>query len=261
MTRPFPKAWLIMPAFVLSASSLQAQNTPEPAPKTVAPTLPAEPVITAPPVQVAPPQTMPAPIPAPVPTPPPVKKPPLPPKQTYKKTDAGDKLRPGQFIWENRTAYKNPLKIIVILDFQRLYVFDGDELVAFTTISSGKKGFETPTGIFPILQKNIKHFSNIYDNAPMPYMQRLTWDGIALHAGAIPAYPASHGCIRMPLGFAKSLFGVTNMAQEVIVLQNTSKAAAPKEEPKPAPAPQPVPTPQPEAQKPKVEPKLTPEQS
>jgi L,D-transpeptidase catalytic domain len=91
--------------------------------------------------------------------------------------------------------------------------------------------------VFNILQKNIDHKSNIYSNAPMPYMQRLTWDGIALHAGHIPGYPASHGCLRLPMGFAKSLFQVTKMDQPVVVLADLSP-------PKPKPAPTPEPTPE-----------------
>ncbi len=232
--------WLIVSAIALTGTSLHAQEVAAPPPVVATPALPAEPVIT-PPVPVAPPATTtpPAPTPPVIQAPvvkPPVKKP-APIVQRYKKADPGDKLRPGQFVWEQRAAYKNPLKIIVVLDFQRLYVFDGEELVAFTTVSSGKKGYETPTGIYPILQKNIDHFSNIYDNAPMPFMQRLTWDGIALHAGAIPGVPASHGCIRMPKTFAKLLFGATKLDQQVIVIQNTSKSSQPSDPPKVEPKP------------------------
>jgi lipoprotein-anchoring transpeptidase ErfK/SrfK len=236
---------LILSAMVLTGTTLHAQETAAPQPVVATPAGPVEPTITppVPPViaPVPPPTTTP-----PVPTPPevqppvakpPAKKPPVPITQRYKKADPGDKLRPGQFVWEQRAAYKNPLKIIVVLDFQRLYVFDGDELVAFSTISSGKKGYETPTGIYPILQKNIDHYSNIYDNAPMPFMQRLTWDGVALHAGAIPGFPASHGCIRMPKTFAKFLFGATKLDQQVIVIQNTAKSSQPSDQPKVEPKP------------------------
>jgi lipoprotein-anchoring transpeptidase ErfK/SrfK len=258
MTRLSFSRWLIVPALTFSATALLAQNAPVSAPAVSPPMLPAETDVIAPetPPVVAPLPT-PAPTPKPTPTPPPVKKPPVPPQKVSKRVDPGDGLRPGHYIWEKRAAYKNPLRIIVVLEFQRLYVFDGDELVAFTTISSGKKGHETPTGIFKILQKNIHHKSNLYNDAPMPFMQRLTWDGIALHAGAIPGYSASHGCIRMPLAFAKSLYGVTKMDQEVIVISDTSKAAQsndpPKEEVKPIePKPEttvatePVPSPKPE---------------
>jgi lipoprotein-anchoring transpeptidase ErfK/SrfK len=233
MTKKTLSYWLALPAFVVSVPAVFAQNTPVDAPVVASPTPPTDPQMVPP---VAPPVVT-QPTPTPKPVPPPVKKPPVPVKKVTKRTDPGDGLRPGQFIWEKRASYKNPLRIIAVLEYQRLYVFDGDDLVALTTISSGRKGHETPTGVFKILQKNINHKSNIYNNAPMPYMQRLTWDGIALHAGAIPGYSASHGCIRMPLPFAKALYGVTKMDQEVIVIADTSKAKqnseTPQEEVKP----------------------------
>ena len=109
------------------------------------------------------------------------------------------------------------LKIVVSLPQQKLWVFRGDELVASTAVSTGKRGHETPVGTFRISQKNVKHRSNLYSNAPMPYMQRLTSGGIALHAGHLPGYRASHGCIRMPWSFAKKLFGLTSMGTPVEV--------------------------------------------
>jgi hypothetical protein len=90
-------------------------------------------------------------------------------------------------------------------------------LIGVSTVSTGRPGHETPTGVFTILQKRKEHYSNLYNNAPMPFMQRLTWDGIALHAGNLPGHPASHGCIRLPLGFAERLFGVTALGMTVIV--------------------------------------------
>ncbi len=95
------------------------------------------------------------------------------------------------------------------LTSQRAWVYRGETLIGLSTISSGTTGYETPAGSFTILQKNLTHKSNIYDDAPMPFMQRLTWDGVALHAGAIPGHPASHGCVRLPKGFAKLLYGAT----------------------------------------------------
>ncbi len=148
-----------------------------------------------------------------------------------------DALKPGQFVWVAQDTYEGPMKIVVVLDIQRIYVFQNDELIGFSTISSGKKGKETPTGFFTILQKNIDHKSNLYSNAPMPFMQRLTWDGIAMHGGQLPGYPASHGCIRLPLAFAKALFGVTQMNQEVFVLRDT---ATPVQRPEPKPVIDPV---------------------
>lgn len=177
----------------------------------------------------------------PIVTPPPVAPPPVvkPVPKPVRKKGPVDALKPGQFVWETQEVYEGPMKIVIVLDIQRIYVFQNDKLLGFSTISSGKKGKETPTGYFNILQKNIDHKSNLYSNAPMPYMQRLTWDGIALHGGHLPGYPASHGCIRLPHPFAKSLFGATQMNQEVLVLQNIStpiKRPEPKVEPLPAPA-------------------------
>ena len=111
----------------------------------------------------------------------------------------------------------DPVQIIVSLPDQRVSLFKGGEKVASTRVSTGKAGHRTPSGIFSIIQKNRRHFSNLYNNAPMPYMQRITWSGLALHAGAIPNYPASHGCIRLPRGFARKLFSYTKMGAHVVV--------------------------------------------
>ncbi len=103
------------------------------------------------------------------------------------------------------------------LPLQRAYVFDGGELIDTSPVSTGKRGYETPTGTFPILQKKVHHRSSTYDNAPMPYMQRLTWSGVALHAGRLPGYPASHGCIRLPRSFAKKLYKLTDYGTKVTI--------------------------------------------
>ena len=169
--------------------------------------------------------------PPPVPT---VTTPPAPAPQAAKKKGPTDSLKPGQYVWEQQASYVGPMKIVAVLDIQRIYVFQNDKLIGFSTISAGKRGKETPTGIFNILQKNIDHKSNLYSNAPMPFMQRLTWDGIALHAGHIPGYAASHGCIRLPRAFAKSLYEATKMDQEVVVLKD---AATPVKRPEPKPVP------------------------
>lgn len=219
---------ILQTAIMLGAAMpLMAQVTPPPvsapAPQ---PVLTPEPSVNDPaaatPNVVSPP-AVPTITPAPAPTP-----------KVVKKKGPVDSLKPGQFVWEKREVYEGPLKIVAVLDVQRIYVFQNDKLVGFSTISAGKKGKETPTGYFNILQKNVDHKSNLYSNAPMPYMQRLTWDGIALHGGHIPGYPASHGCIRMPKEFAKALYGVTQMDQEVVVLQNT---ATPVKRPEPKPVP------------------------
>ncbi len=126
-------------------------------------------------------------------------------------------LRPGQYIWEPARAPTGPALVVVNLHTQRLLFFRNGVPIAASTVSSGKTGHETPTGVFTILQKNEKHFSKTYNNAPMPNMQRLTWKGIALHAGNLPGYPASHGCVRLPLAFSKLLFGQTALGMTVII--------------------------------------------
>ncbi len=128
-----------------------------------------------------------------------------------------DRLKPGEFIWVPQLAPEGPITMVVSLPAQRAYVYRNGVRIGASTISSGKKGHETPTGVFTILQKHEEHYSNRYNNAPMPYMQRLTWDGIALHAGKLPGYAASHGCVRLPLAFSKVLFEATNMGMTVVV--------------------------------------------
>lgn len=127
------------------------------------------------------------------------------------------KLKPGQYIWEPGRSASGAALVIVNLHTQRLLFFRNGVPVAASTVSSGKTGHETPTGVFTILQKNEAHFSKTYNNAPMPNMQRLTWRGIALHAGNLPGYPASHGCVRLPLAFSKLLFGQTAVGMTVVI--------------------------------------------
>ena len=109
------------------------------------------------------------------------------------------------------------VRVLVSIPQQKVYVFADGELLATSPVSTGKRGHETPAGTFRILQKKVHHRSNKYANAPMPYMQRLTTYGIALHAGKLPGYPASHGCIRLPRGFAKTLYGLTDYGTTVTV--------------------------------------------
>ena len=125
-------------------------------------------------------------------------------------------LAAGDYRWFSDATNGDDVEIVVDLSEQLAFVYDGAELVAVSTVSTGKKGHETPTGSFEILQKNEEHYSNLYDNAPMPFMQRLTWDGIALHAGAVKEQPASHGCVRLPHEFAEKLFGVTKTRQTMV---------------------------------------------
>jgi len=114
-------------------------------------------------------------------------------------------------------AAVGPLVVNVSLNRQRLTVYDAKGPIASSPVSSGRVGYATPTGIYTIVQKRRMHYSNLYESAPMPNMQRITWSGVALHAGALPGYPASHGCIRLPHGFSKKLFGMTAMGTRVIV--------------------------------------------
>ncbi len=114
----------------------------------------------------------------------------------------------------------SPLLLLISIRKQRVRIFDDTGEIGSSRISSGQPGFDTPTGVFSILEKNQTHYSNIYGGAPMPFMQRLTWSGIALHAGVVPGYRASHGCIRLPHSFAKTLFGITRTGGRVVVAQD-----------------------------------------
>ncbi len=126
-------------------------------------------------------------------------------------------LKPGEWIWGGVSKGWGPMAVIVSLTEQRAYAYRNGILIGVSTISSGKKGYETPTGVFTILQKDKDHHSNQYNNAPMPYQQRLTWGGVALHAGGLPGYPESHGCVHLPTEFARLLFDNSNMGMVVVV--------------------------------------------
>ena len=137
-------------------------------------------------------------------------------------------LTPGQFVWAPQVAPEGPMLLIVNLATQRALLFRNGVPIGATTVSTGKTGHDTPTGVFTILQKQIVHHSSKYDNAPMPYMERLTWQGVALHAGNLPGYPASHGCIRLPAPFAKLLYGATKLGMTVVILnENATPRIAP----------------------------------
>jgi lipoprotein-anchoring transpeptidase ErfK/SrfK len=110
-----------------------------------------------------------------------------------------------------------PLVIAISIDQQRLKLYDANGLFAETPVSTGMKGHTTPMGVFSVIQKNKFHKSNIYSDAPMPFMQRITWSGIAMHAGVLPGHPASHGCIRMPMAFATKMWGWTRMGARVVI--------------------------------------------
>ncbi len=120
-------------------------------------------------------------------------------------------------IKETSAKPRGPLIIAVSIEQQKVRVYDANGLFAESPVSTGMKGHSTPMGVFSVIQKNKMHRSNIYSGAPMPYMQRITWSGIALHAGVLPGYPASHGCIRMPTAFAVKMWNWTRMGARVII--------------------------------------------
>lgn len=130
---------------------------------------------------------------------------------------ASTELPSAGYTWFPQIAPQGPVVIIVSLPEQRAYVYRNGIRIGLSKVSTGKPGYETPVGVFEILQKRREHYSNIYDNAPMPFMQRLTWGGVALHAGQVPDYPASHGCIRLPYAFSQALFAVTSRGMTVVI--------------------------------------------
>jgi lipoprotein-anchoring transpeptidase ErfK/SrfK len=156
--------------------------------------------------------------------------------------DAAD-LNAGHYVWRPELAPTGAVEIVVSLPQQRAYIYRANTLIGVTTVSTGRPGHRTPTGRYPIMEKHRTHFSSIYDGAPMPFMQRLTMGGIALHAGEIPNYPASHGCVRLPYAMAQNLFGVTQVRTVVHIVNQAAtpltalaiargeRPAAPMEEP------------------------------
>ena len=130
--------------------------------------------------------------------------------------DAPVTISGDHFYW-NDVGGDGPISIVVSVPQQVAYVYRGDVVIGVTSVSTGKPGHETPIGAFTILQKQVDHHSNLYDDASMPFMERLTWDGVALHAGRVVNRPASHGCVRLPLAFAKRLYGVTALGAAVTI--------------------------------------------
>jgi lipoprotein-anchoring transpeptidase ErfK/SrfK len=115
------------------------------------------------------------------------------------------------------TKPQGPLIIAISIERQSLKIYDANGFFAETPISTGMRGHPTPMGVFSVIQKQKFHRSNIYSGAPMPFMQRITWSGVAIHAGVLPGYPASHGCIRMPMNFAVKMWGWTRMGARVVI--------------------------------------------
>ena len=126
-------------------------------------------------------------------------------------------LKAGQYLWRNTPEVTGPERVVISLGDQLAFVYRGERLVAVAAISTGIEGRDTPTGIFSVLDKKPFYRSKKYDNAPMPWMQRIDQYGIALHGGYNPGYPASHGCIRLPVAFAKKLYSVTDIGTQVYI--------------------------------------------
>ncbi len=133
-------------------------------------------------------------------------------------------LKGGEFVWMPEAAPSGPLVVLVSLNQQFAYVYRNGVLIGYCPVATGKPGHETPTGVFTILQKDKDHVSSLY-NAKMPYTQRLTWSGIALHAGSIPGYPNSHGCVHLPLEFSHLLFEVEHLGGTVVIADDHSGPA------------------------------------
>jgi len=125
-------------------------------------------------------------------------------------------LKPGQYVWRKGSFDGDP-RVIISLTDQLAYLYRGEQLVAVSTVSTGTDKNPTPRGIFSVLDKKPMHRSIKYENAPMPFMQRIDDYGVALHAGHLPGYPASHGCIRLPGEFAKRLYSVTDLGATVMI--------------------------------------------
>ena len=137
-----------------------------------------------------------------------------------------EQLNNGEYNWFPERSAGGPMLIIVSIPDQRVHVYRNGIRVAASTCSTGKPGHATPTGVFSILEKDKNHHSSTYNNAAMPNMNRLTWDGVALHAGKLPGYPASHGCVRLPLAFSELLFGITRKGMTVVIADEHSQPSS-----------------------------------
>jgi len=126
-------------------------------------------------------------------------------------------LRPGQFLWAADIPQTGDTKVVIDTLTQLFYVYRADKLIGVATVSTGKKGRETPLGFWAVMNKQKLGHSRKYENAPMPFMQMYDAKGIAFHAGPNPGYPASHGCVRLPLKFAERLYGLTQMGTKVVI--------------------------------------------
>ena len=136
-----------------------------------------------------------------------------------------NQLKKGEFLWMGEAVSTGPMVMVVSITEQRAYVYRNGILIGAATVSTGRPGHPTPVGVFTVLQKQKEHRSTVYDGAPMPYMERLTWDGVALHAGGVPGYPESHGCIHLPSEFARRLFEISPNGMTVVI---SSEVTAPE---------------------------------
>jgi lipoprotein-anchoring transpeptidase ErfK/SrfK len=127
------------------------------------------------------------------------------------------RLKPGKYLWRDVPDSAGPERVVISLENQLAFFYKGNRLAAVASISSGKKGKESPAGVFRVMMKKEMHRSRKYDNAPMPFAQFITDYGVALHAGANPGHPASRGCIRLPSAFAKKLFTETKVGTPVLI--------------------------------------------
>jgi hypothetical protein len=134
-----------------------------------------------------------------------------------------NRLKKGEFLWMGDAVTSGPLIMVVSITEQRGYAYRNGILIGATSVSTGRPGHPTPTGVFTVLQKQKEHRSTIYDGAPMPYMERLTWGGVALHAGGLPGYPESHGCIHLPSEFARLLFGISSTGMTVVIANDATE--------------------------------------
>jgi len=126
-------------------------------------------------------------------------------------------LKPGEYKWAADIPASGETSVVIDTLKQLFYVYRDDKLIGVATVSTGRKGRETPLGFWKVMLKKVKGYSRKYDNAPMPYMQMYDSKGIAFHAGPNPGYPASHGCVRLPLKFAEKLYGLTQIGTKVTI--------------------------------------------
>jgi lipoprotein-anchoring transpeptidase ErfK/SrfK len=135
-------------------------------------------------------------------------------------TSLAASVAPGRYVWRDDGGADGSVRVLVSLPLQLAFVWRGSALIGVSSVSTGVAGYDTPTGTFTILEKDKDHHSNLYDDAPMPWMLRLTWDGVALHAGKVTGEPASHGCVRLPAAFARKLFEIADLGATVSVIDD-----------------------------------------